>query len=109
MFLAKQHSRSATIKSEAIDDYNMYTQEFHRQKTVWAGGCRSWYKSRGSSDGPVTAMYAGSVLHYKEILEGFRTEDFDIEYKSPNRFRFMGNGMTIRETTGGDLAYYVYK
>lgn len=54
-------------------------------------------------------MYAGSVLHYKEVLGEFRTEDFNIEYKSPNRFRFMGNGLTIRETAGGDLAYYVYK
>lgn len=35
-----------------------------------------------------------------EILESFRTEDFDIEYGSANRFRFMGNGMTIRQARG---------
>lgn len=97
--------RSATVKPRAVSDYNAYTQEFHRHKTVWAGGCSSWYKSGGT----VTAMYAGSVLHYKEILQEFRVEDFDIEYRSCNRFRFMGNGLTIRETSGGDLAYYVYK
>lgn len=88
-----------------MSDYNTYTQQFHRRKTVWAGGCRSWYKNGGT----VTAMYAGSVLHYKEILQEFRAEDFDIEYRSRNRFVFMGNGLTIRETSGGDLAYYVYK
>ena len=53
------------IKPEAIDDYNVYSQEFHRQKTVWAAGCWSWYKNRGSSDGPVT--------------DDFRTEDFHID------------------------------
>ena len=60
-------------------------------------------------DGPVIAMYAGSVLHYKEMLEDFRVEDFDIEYRGPNRFTFMGNGLTVPETDGGDLAYYLYK
>lgn len=54
-------------------------------------------------------MYAGSGLHYKEILESFRTEDFHLEYNSPNRFRFMGNGLTIREENGEDLAFYVKK
>ena len=101
--------RAVTVKPQAVSDYNVYIQEFHRRKTVWAGGCRSWYKSGGNSDGPVTAMYAGSVLHYREILDEFRTEDFDIQYRGPNRFMFMGNGLTIRETTGGDLAYYVTK
>lgn len=31
-------------------------------------------------------MYAGSVLHYKEILEEVRMEDFEFEYRSKNRF-----------------------
>lgn len=52
-------------------------------------------------------MYAGSVIHYKEMLESFRTEDFILHYRSSNRFRFMGNGKTIREKNGGDLAYYI--
>lgn len=90
-----------TVKTEANDDYNVYTQEFHRQKTVWAGGCRSWYK-KGNADGPVAAMYAGSVLRYKEVLEDFRIEDFDIEYRGPNRFSVRGNGLTAREVTGGE-------
>jgi hypothetical protein len=41
-----------------------------------------------------------------EILESFRTEDFDVEYRSVNRFRFMGNGRTLRESRG---EYYVLK
>lgn len=55
------------------------------------------------------AMYAGSVLHYKELTESFRTEDFDLEYNSKNRFRIMGNGLTRREVNQEDLAFYVDK
>lgn len=74
--------------------------------TVWTSGCRSWYKN-GQVNGKVTAMYAGSIIHYKEILDSFRTEDFHLEYNSNNRFAFMGNGLTIREKNGEDLAFYV--
>lgn len=42
-------------------------------------------------------MYAGSLNHYRQMLATFRTEDFLIDYRSPNRFRFMGNGLTIPE------------
>lgn len=95
------------MRADATEEYNIYTQEFMK-RTVWTGGCRSWYKNN-KIDGKVTAMYAGSILHYKEILESFRTEDFLFEYRSRNRFQFMGNGLTVRETTGGDLAYYLQK
>lgn len=52
-------------------------------------------------------MYAGSVIHYKEMLESFRAEDFSIGYRCPKRFGFMGNGRTIHEKNGKDLAYYI--
>ena len=71
---------SIAVKDEVIDDFNVYAQEFLKG-TVWASGCRSWsvsvalvagnladsddrYKN-GKVDGKVTAMYSGSVLHYK--------------------------------------------
>lgn len=73
---------------------------------MWTGNCRSWFKN-GSVDGRVTAMYAGSVMHFKEVLEEFRTEDFEFAWRNRNRFSFMGNGITIREEKKGDLAYYV--
>lgn len=44
-----------------------------------------------------------------EILEQIRGEDFDFEYNSKNNFRFMGNGMTLREERNEDLGFYVYK
>ncbi|KAJ5820942.1 uncharacterized protein N7525_010226 [Penicillium rubens] len=112
--IVSENIKSVCVKPDALDDYNVYTQETLK-RTVWTGGCRSWFKG-GKKDGPVTAMYGGSIIHYKgnytidtttEILESFRVEDFDIEYDSPNRFRFMGNGTTQREVRMEDLAYYV--
>lgn len=94
-----------TVSAAATDDFNVYTQEALK-RTVWTGNCRSWFKN-GSVDGRVTAMYAGSVMHFKEILEEFRSEDFEFEYRSRNRFAFMGNGITLREAKGEDLAFYV--
>ncbi|KAF5668654.1 monooxygenase [Fusarium heterosporum] len=86
------------VKQRALDEYNVYLQELLK-RMVWSGSCRSWYKNR-KKDGQVTAVYGGSRHQFREILETFRTEDFDIEYKSVNRFRFMGNGRTLRESTG---------
>jgi hypothetical protein len=113
------------VKQQAIDEYNIYLQELLK-RMVWSGSCRSWYKNR-KKDGNVTAVYGGSRHHFRgepleraiwrlqfanyeplmsEILESFRTEDFDIEYRSVNRFRFMGNGRTLGELRG---EYYVQK
>ncbi|KAH7265523.1 NADP-dependent oxidoreductase domain-containing protein [Fusarium redolens] len=92
------------VKQQALDDYNVYLQELLK-RMVWTGSCRSWYKNR-KKDGHVTAVYGGSRHHFREILESFRTEDFDVEYRSVNRFRFMGNGRTLRESRG---EYYVLK
>ncbi|KAJ4229257.1 hypothetical protein NW757_014067 [Fusarium falciforme] len=105
--IATEDIKSATVDEGATKDYNTYSQEFLK-RTVWTSGCRSWYKNN-RVEGQVTAMYGGSVLHYKENLESFRTEDFNFEYRSRNRFRFMGNGLTTREEEGGDLGFYVYK
>ena len=94
------------MKDDALSDYNMYCQEYLK-RTVWSGGCRSWYKN-GKVDGPVTAMYPGSTLHYKEMLEATRWEDFDYEYTRKNRFAFMGNGLSAREEREGeDLSFYL--
>jgi hypothetical protein len=54
-------------------------------------------------------MYAGSVLHYKQCLEVFRTEDFEYEYLGRNRMGWMGDGFTGLEEEGGDLGFYVKK
>jgi hypothetical protein len=59
-------------------------------------------------------MYAGSVTHHREHLKSFRVEDYDIQYRGRNRFRFFGNGFSQRDAKmlqgeQADLSYYIYK
>ena len=42
----------------------------------------------------MTAVWAGSAIGFREMVERIRPEDFDITYRSKNRLRFMGNGRT---------------
>lgn len=101
--------RSFAVKPDVVDEFNVYIQEFLK-RTVWTSGCRSWYKS-GTIDGKVTAMWPGSIIHYKEFLDNIRGEDFDYKYNTANRFRFMGNGKALLELEGGhgDLSFYIKK
>ena len=74
---------------------------------MWADTCRSWYKN-GKETGTVTGPHGGSMLHFKDMLENVGDEHFDFEWRSGNRFRWAGNGMSKRDEGGfGDLAYYM--
>jgi hypothetical protein len=91
-------------KKAAIDDFVAHKDHF-MQNTVWHDPCRSWYKLR--PDGPITALWPGSTLHYMEALWEVRFEDWDIEY-SGNRFAWLGNGYSQTELDPtADWAYYI--
>ena len=93
-------------KQSATDEFVRYGDAIHETLT-WRGGCSSWYKNH-RKDGRVTATWPGSALLYREMIQQLRPEDWDIEYRSKNRFRFMGNGFTQLETIeGADLAFYL--
>lgn len=50
----------------------------------------------------------GSAILFQRLISDIRPEDFEIEYNSANRFRFMGNGFTEFEMKeGNDLSFYV--
>lgn len=92
-------------KAEAIDDFIAFKNEFMK-KTVWEDSCRSWYKSLGP-DGPVTALWPGSTLHYMEALMELRLDDWDVKYTG-NRFNWLGNGYSQTEIDPtADWAFYV--
>ena len=57
----------------------------------------------------MTAVYPGSCLHMSEATHEVRGEDFDIQYRSRNRFRFLGDGWTQWEKDDGDLTFYMYQ
>ena len=55
----------------------------------------------------MTAIYPGSRLHFFELLKEVRWEDYELEYRTKNRFQFMGNGYTTTETSvDGDPVWY---
>jgi cation diffusion facilitator CzcD-associated flavoprotein CzcO len=84
-----ENIKSLTPKMEAVDEFLEHTDQFMR-KTIWNQECRSWYKN-GSISGRVSALWPGSTLHYIEMMQSTRFDDWDIKYDG-NRFAFMGNG-----------------
>ena len=106
--IAAEDIKYVVPKQAAVDEFNAYADEI-MQTLVWSGGCQSWYKNH-RVDGKVTAVWAGSVIGYKEMIDQIRPEDFEVVYRTRNRFRFMGNGRTKREyDPKADLAFYLYK
>jgi hypothetical protein len=96
--------RSFAPTQEAISDFIAHKDEF-MLKSVWADPCRSWYKNR--PDGPVTALWPGSTLHYIEALMELRMEDWNVKY-SGNRFAWLGNGYSQTELDPtADWGYYI--
>ncbi|KAJ0413944.1 hypothetical protein BJY00DRAFT_305957 [Aspergillus carlsbadensis] len=96
--------RTFAPRAEAVREFIEFKDQFMKQ-TVWADGCRSWYKAE--VDGPVTGLWPGSTLHYIEATTEVRMEDWEVEY-SGNRFAWLGNGYSqteIDETA--DWAYYI--
>jgi hypothetical protein len=93
-------------KAEAISDFIAHKDQFMR-KTVWEDPCRSWYKGTGRPDGPITALWPGSTLHYIEALMEVRYDDWEVKYNG-NRFAWLGNGYSQTELDpSADWAYYV--
>lgn len=97
--------RSFAPHAHVIKDFIEYKDRFMRN-TVWADSCRSWYKSN-QAEGPVTALWPGSTLHYIEAMDEVRLDDWDVQYNG-NRFSWMGNGYSQTEVDEtADWAYYI--
>ncbi|KAJ6190510.1 hypothetical protein N7519_000531 [Penicillium mononematosum] len=96
--------RSFEVDDDVNEEYNQHIQKY-LERTVWTRDCRSWYK-RGTVDGPVIAIYGGSIFHLLEAMKNPRWEDFKMD-RTPeakiNRFSYLGNGTTLREAKGGDI------
>lgn len=69
--------------------------------------CKSWYKTDGGTGDRISALWPGSLLHQMETIRAPRWEDYDLETKSQNRLRWLGNGLSICLTGGGDPSYYL--
>ncbi|OAL05033.1 FAD/NAD(P)-binding domain-containing protein [Phaeosphaeriaceae sp. SRC1lsM3a] len=97
--LQTESIKSFEVRHDANEEYNQHIQKY-LERTVWTRGCRSWYK-RGTVDGPVVAIYGGTSFHFMEAIKNPRWEDFHIDRMDEakaNRFAYLGNGFTLRET-----------
>ncbi|KAF7629455.1 hypothetical protein AFLA_013169 [Aspergillus flavus NRRL3357] len=90
--IATEDIKPVVVKDSVVHAYNKFAQETLK-RCVWSKGCHAWYNKRNEgADNTVTAMYPGSVLHFKACIEKLRPEHFEIQYNTSNPFRFMGNG-----------------
>lgn len=105
--MAYEDIASVAPKQDVVDEFVRYGDQIHKTLT-WTGGCRSWYKAN-RVNGRVTATFAGSAILYEKLVNGrLRPEDFEIKYRSANRWKFLGNGFTGYELQeGNDLSYYI--
>lgn len=83
--IAQEDIKFVDVKPEVLAEFDAYADEI-MQTLVWSGGCQSWYKNH-RVEGKVTAVWAGSVISYWEMIKDIRPEDFEIRYRSRNRFR----------------------
>ncbi|KAF5628930.1 steroid monooxygenase [Fusarium sp. NRRL 52700] len=80
------------------------------EKTVWVEHCASSFKN-GSSGTTVVSLHPGSRLHFFDLLENPRYEDF--EWTSlcddpSSMFAWLADGFTAAEASGtSDLSYYL--
>lgn len=104
--IATEDIKYMVPKTASVKAFGEYQDEIHKT-LVWTGSCRSWYK-RGTVDGKVSALFAGSAVLFRQMLSEIRSEHYDIAYNSGNPFRFMGKGFTEWEMEeDADLSWYV--
>ena len=128
--VAGEGIKSVVVRDEVVREWNVYVQEIMR-RTAWNdSGCGSWYKKKegtgrgaeyGNSKGEavdgeeggrtgITAIYPGSMNHFREMLGEIRGEDFEIEYLDRrNRWaQIVGNGLTRADVEEGqEMAPYL--
>ncbi|TPX37965.1 hypothetical protein SmJEL517_g00273 [Synchytrium microbalum] len=83
--------KSFDPKKQVQKEFNEWTQYF-LLRTVWQGGCASWYKT---DTGANTAIWPGSSGHFRNFIVKPRFEDYEIVYDHKNRFEhLLGCGLT---------------
>ncbi|KAK5327274.1 hypothetical protein LTR93_002658 [Exophiala xenobiotica] len=103
--MQKENIKSLEPTAEAAQDYYNWCHTMFK-RLVYSQPCASWYKN-GNKNGPVTAQYPGSRLHWYELLDEPRYEDFRITYMSNNKFQFLGNGYTQNDLDQTNLTWFM--
>ncbi|PPJ56015.1 hypothetical protein CBER1_03410 [Cercospora berteroae] len=107
--MQNENVRSFTPRQDVTDKFNEHVQEWVKH-TVWKDDCRSWYKN--NETGRVNAIWPGSSLHYQQVIEKPRYEDFQIDYFDSNPWAHLGMGWTVEDRLGpkkADVSPYLCK
>lgn len=88
--------RSIAVKQDALDDIYGHFDEFHKS-TVFQEECRSWFKD-GKKKNRIY-LWPGPTIHFLKSIKDPRFEDYDIRYRYPNRFAYLGHGEVLANTT----------
>lgn len=105
--LQKEDYAFMTPKRERINDFTEFVGDYFKQ-TVFMEACKSWYKTEGGMGNRISALWPGSLLHEMETIRAPRWEDFDFEARDKgNRLRWLGNGISVCLTGGGDPSFYL--
>lgn len=122
--MQKDNIASMVVKREREEDFIEYADAYF-EKTVFSEECNSWYKNKLKGGGPsreVVGLWPGSTQHCIETMRSPRWEDFDYVYldemetgaagdgkkRRVNRLAWMGNGWSVNQLEGHDLAFYLY-
>ncbi|KAI9812437.1 MAG: hypothetical protein M1827_004668 [Pycnora praestabilis] len=87
--IQSEHIRAIEVKQEAVDELFAHLDEFHKT-TVWKQECRS-----------CVAHIVLQTIHFLKSIKDPRYEDYNIRYRTLNRFAYLGNG-EVKATKGRD-------
>ena len=91
------------VKRSAAEQFTRHA-DLYVERTAWSGPCSSWFKGGDAKRKPV--IWPGSRIHYLQMLQKPRFEDYEIEYLSGNAFNYLGDGFHVREFDGSDITWY---
>jgi cation diffusion facilitator CzcD-associated flavoprotein CzcO len=95
--MQEDNIKAMAPRQKPTTQINQHLDAWHRDYSVWAESCRSWYK-QNKEDGRVF-IWPGSMLHHLKTLRVPRFEHYEIEYHEDNMWAFLGNGRTELELT----------
>ncbi|PPJ54899.1 hypothetical protein CBER1_06033 [Cercospora berteroae] len=99
--MQNENIHSWAPRQDITDSFNAHVQEWIKH-TVWKEDCRSWYKN--NETGRVNAVWPGSSMHYQQVIEKPRYEDFEIKYHDKNPWAHLGMGWTPENRLGAEKA-----
>lgn len=106
--MLRERIASMTVKRSAVDAYHAHCDAYFAD-TVYSDACSTWMRASKKYPDRITSIYPGSYLHYRNVLQHPRWEDYDYENVDGDEpFAWMGNGMTADDMAmKGNFAPYM--